>query len=321
MRYPASIGLFLALLVLLPATAWGAAPYKLLAWGDCRPWTTSGTAVSTGLKVIVPALRGEHADRALAGGDYVELDAGDPTATIAAKYDAFFATYRRVGVPTDYVMGNHEAVSADARAVYDRRVHAVPGYYTAARGPFRVIVLNTNEPGYPGHIGFYGVGDPRNSAQADWLVRALRAVAGKRAWIVVALHHPLLDPEDDAAFATTSRVERDGLVRLFDRYGVDLVLQGDVHNYRRHRRADGADYVTEGMGGAPPHPVSAAPTDVRDVKTLGSSTDDPRYGYVTVAMNASGTVTGRMFWMKPGDGGKRHLGDRWRLRQIVRTAP
>lgn len=165
------------------------------------------------------------------------------------------------------------------------------------------------------------MGDSRESAQAIWLVHALRAIAGRRAWIVVALHHPLLDPKDDAAFATTARPERDALVRLFHSYGVDLVLHGDIRNYRRHHQTDGTDYVTEGMAGAPPYAVSTAALDAHDVETLGASTGSPRYGYLTVTTSTTGTVTGRMFWMKSKDGWKRHLGDRRRLRQIVRTAP
>ncbi len=312
--------LILIPLLLLPSTAVAAAPYKLLAWGDCRPWTTSGNAVSTGLRVVAKAMRAEHADHAIAVGDYVNLGPGDSIATINAKYDAFFATYRAVGVTTDYLMGNHEAVSADARAVYASRIPATPGYYAVKDGPFHVIALNTNEPGYSERIGFYGVGDSRNSAQADWLVGRLRAIASKRAWIMVALHYPLLDPKPDSAFATTSRVERRALVKLFGNYGVDLVLQGDVHNYRRHHQADGTDYVTEGMGGAPPYARSTVALDSRDVRALGSSAGSPRYGYVTVTRNRSGAVTGRMFWMRPGDGWKRHLGDRWTLHQILRRA-
>jgi hypothetical protein len=182
-------------------------------------------------------------------------------------------------------------------------------------------VLNTNEPGYAEHIGFYGIGDARNSAQANWLVQALRAIVGKRAWIIVALHHPLLDPKVGAAFATTAKTERDALVKLFRDYGVDLVLQGDVHDYRRHRQTDGTDYVTEGMAGAPPYALSAAVLDSHDVKTLASSAGSPKYGYVTVTENTAGAITGRMFWMQSGDGWMRHLGDLWTLRQILRTAP
>ena len=308
-------------LLLLPSAALGATPYKLLVWGDCRPWTTSGTAVSAGLKVVAKSMRAQHADHAIAGGDYVYLASGDSTATIDAKYDAFFATYDTVGVKTDYVMGNHEAVGPNGPAVYYSRVHAKPAYYAVKDGPFHVIVLNTNEPGYSEHIGFYGVGDSRNSPQADWLVRTLRAIASKRAWIVVALHHPLLDPKDGAPFATTWRTERNALVKLFHNYGVDMVVQGDIHNYRRHHQADGTDYVTEGMAGAPPYAVSTAAVDSHDVKTLGSSSSSPLYGYVTVTRSSTGAATGRMFWMRSSDGWKAHLGDRWALHQVLRRAP
>jgi len=322
MRRLLVIGMLLLIPLLLPSCATGATtPYKLLVWGDCRPWTTSGTAVSAGLKVISSSMLAQHADHAIAGGDYVYLGTSDSVATINAKYDAFFATYSTVGVKTDYVMGNHEAVGPNGRAVYYSRVHPQPAYYTVSDGPFHVIVLNTNEPGMSKRIGFYGIGDSRNSVQADWLVRQLRAITNRRAWIIVALHHPLLDPETDDPFATTSRAERDALVRLFHAYGVDLVVQGDTHFYRRHLRADGSNYVTEGMAGAPPVPASSTPIDSHDVKTLGSTGNSPIYGYVTVTRSTTGTITGRMFWMKSSDSWTSHLGDRWTLRQVVRTAP
>ena len=42
----------LILLLLLPCTGLCATTYKLLVWGDCRPWTTSGAGASTGLKSV-----------------------------------------------------------------------------------------------------------------------------------------------------------------------------------------------------------------------------------------------------------------------------
>jgi hypothetical protein len=322
MRRLLLIGLLLLLPLFLPSCALGATtPYKLLVWGDGRPWTTSGTAVSTGFKVVSGSMRAQNADHAIADGDYVYLGANDSVATINAKYDAFFATYDKVGVKTDYAMGNHEAVGPNGRTVYYDRIHAQPGYYTVNDGPFDVIVLNTNVPGLDKRIGFYGVGDSRNSVQADWLVRQLTAITNKRAWIIVALHHPLLDPETDDPFATTAIAERNALVKLFHAYGVDLVVQGDSHFYRRHHRTDGSSYVTEGMAGAPPVAASTTPIDGHDVTTLGSTGSSPLYGYVTVKRDKTGTITGRMFWMQSSDGWTRHIGDKWTLKQVVRTAP
>jgi hypothetical protein len=316
------IGLLLLFPLFLPSSALGATtPYKLLVWGDCRPWTTSATAVSTGFTVIANSMLAQHANHAIAGGDYVYLGTSDSVATINAKYDAFFATYDTVGVKTDYVMGNHEADGPNGRTVYYSRVHPQPAYYTVSDGPFHVIVLNTNEPGFSKHIGFYGVGDSRNSVQADWLVGQLQAITSRRAWIIVALHHPLLDPETDDPFATTAIAERDALVKLFHAYGVDLVVQGDSHFYRRHHRTDGSNYVTEGMAGAPPVAASTTPIDAHDVTTLGSTGSSPLYGYVTVKRDKTGTITGRMFWMQSSDSWTRHLGDKWTLKQVVRTGP
>ena len=283
MRRLLVIGLLLFAPLLGTSPALGATtPYKLLVWGDCRPWTTSGTAVSTGLKVVAESMHAVHADHAIADGDYVYLGTNDSVATINAKYDAFFSTYATVGVKTDYAMGNHETVGPNGRAVYYQRVHPKPGYYSVTDGPFHVIVLNTNMPSLDKRIGYYGVGDSRNSAQANWLVHQLQAITNKHAWIIISMHHPLLDPETDDPFATTAIAERDALVNLFHLYGVDLVVQGDSHDYRRHLQPDGANYVTEGMAGAPPVSATSTPVDAHDAKTLGSTGSAPLYGYVTI---------------------------------------
>jgi hypothetical protein len=57
------------------------------------------------------------------------------------------------------------------------------------------------------------------------------------------------------------------------------------------------------------------------VTTLGSTGSSPLYGYVTVKRDKTGTITGRMFWMQSSDGWTRHIGDKWTLKQVVRTAP
>jgi hypothetical protein len=84
------------------------------------------------------------------------------------------------------------------------------------------------------------------------------------------------------------------LVKLFHRYGVDLVLQGDVHNYRRHVQPDGSVYLTQGMGGARPDPASttSSATDVphldsRDRGSLGSPSDThQRFGWTLFRMDS-----------------------------------
>lgn len=86
-------------------------------------------------------------------------------------------------------------------------------YYLDYQGA-RIVVLNSNE---------------QHEAQAEWLGRVLGN--DPQRWTVVAFHHPVF----------SSGLERDNAKLraiwkpVFDRHGVDLVLQGHDHTYARGR--------------------------------------------------------------------------------------
>lgn len=78
----------------------------------------------------------------------------------------------------------------------------------------RVIVLNSQE-------------EARLADQAAWLERRLEE--NRNRWTIVAFHHPVFSvapDRDNAALRTAWKP-------LFDKYGVDLVLQGHDHTYGR----------------------------------------------------------------------------------------
>ncbi len=145
-----------------------------------------------------------------------------------------------------------------------------------------------------GRIGYYGVGDPRNSAQADWLANTLRAHAkDPNTYLVVAMHRPIADPKPHESFATNG--ERVPLEQLFAKYGVDLVLNGHVHAYIRHVMPSGLPYTTIGTGGSPlysPHSAS----------TTSPGTDAKRifyqYGFTMFHMTA-GKLTATTYSVDP----------------------
>ena len=195
-------------------------------------------------------------------------------------------------VPMEFAPGNHDDLGNTGTAsLWDRWVNHPSGatmpYFSFDQGDVHFVLLNTWTTSYPGYIGFQNAtsGGSRsvtingtttsysNSGQANWLIGA---IATDKPWTVVVSHHPLFDsykgqPYADSAQKTLTDAnkkwfgERDRLLAFFAASGVDVVVQGHVHNYRRHvekvRSADGAvasamTFVTAGLAGGPPVPMA-----------------------------------------------------------------
>jgi hypothetical protein len=98
-----------------------------------------------------------------------------------------------------------------------------------------VIFLNTAYAGHVGSIGYVSESSAANSAEARWLVKDLKTVTAgtARKTIVVVMHYPLTQGKTDKPYAGSQRAEATALRSLFAKYGVDMVLAGDTHVYRR----------------------------------------------------------------------------------------
>lgn len=79
--------------------------------------------------------------------------------------------------------------------------------------------------------------------QARWLDRTL--ARSRARWKFVCFHHPVYS----SALRRDNRKLRGLWMPLFDRYGVDLVLQGHDHAYLRTHPLRGGQRVAEGEGG------------------------------------------------------------------------
>lgn len=199
-------------------------------------------------------------------------------------------------VPVASAPGNHDDIGdTDSTAgLWNRWVYSpteLP-YYSFDQGDVHFVLLNayagssTAATNYQGWIGFQSdtAGGSRavtvsdttytytNSAQADWLISAIDT---DKPWTVVVMHYPMFDAYRTPANAynnanTTGGPtpdnkyfygERDRLLTFFAAHGVDLVLHGHNHNYRRHvekvRSADGSvasamTFITQAVAGGPP---------------------------------------------------------------------
>lgn len=118
------------------------------------------------------------------------------------------------------VLGNHDVEGQVAPL-------GMPGrWYAKALGPVLFIGLDSTKTDDP--------------AQRAWLERTLSAAT--EPWKVVALHHP---PYSAGQHGSSQNV-RDAFGRLFERYGVQLVLAGHDHDYQRTTPINGVTYVVSG---------------------------------------------------------------------------
>lgn len=157
-------------------------------------------------------------------GDFTE-EAED-----SAAWDSFFSNVDNLvsGIPLMPVTGNHD--EADEQAAEFTSHFNVPDNgakgsiagtsYSFDYGPVHVTVLNT---------------ESNLKKQTEWLKKDLAGT--DKAWKIVAIHRP--------AYGGNTYKKLDDWVELFDKYGVDLVLQGHNHEYSRSYPLLDGKIVTE----------------------------------------------------------------------------
>jgi len=257
-----------------PGTNTGAA--TMAFFGDNRPYSTrlddlvppAFPAVAAGVAASGASLCVGVGDYILAQTSYTNFDGWpdlpDTLQSLGLRYQGFFAYENAFAarMPTMLALGNHEevwrgAAFPGAQAWSDW--FAAPGdaatYYSFDWGPFvHVVVLDTGKLNKP--FGFAGPGQPGNSVQCQWLIDDLQA--NIHPWTIVALHYPLYDGSyaggvgdywSDPPQSPEAAAERDRIVQFFHDQGVDVVMEGHRHYYRRHMH-DGTPYVIQGAGGA-----------------------------------------------------------------------
>lgn len=180
---------------------------------------------------------------------------------------------------------------------------ACPSVYAFTHANVAVLSLDANDltAEIPANTG-YSAG-----TQVAWLEQRLAAFRADRSidFIVAFFHH--------CAFSTSKSHASDGGVRdaltpLFDRYSVDLVVQGHNHQYERtnpiragrstkqapdrstvHPATDGTTYVLVGSGGRPRYPFQ----DGSKERYRGDGISDTSPG-------AGPEVTNSYVWRGPG---------------------
>jgi 3',5'-cyclic AMP phosphodiesterase CpdA len=166
---------------------------------------------------------------------------GDLTGTGSRKGDwteEFFPGMNGLlGRVTMYpVLGNHEQ---DARHYYKYMSLPQPEYYYSfSQGDADFFMLDTNRNVAP------------DSEQYEWLDQALRKSDAR--WKFVVHHHPPYSSDENdygdtwKGRGTRGDVRARKLATLYDKYGVDLVLNGHIHSYERTWPVEGGRVVDDG---------------------------------------------------------------------------
>jgi hypothetical protein len=277
-----------------PAISEAAITHTIAVFGDPQEADAKLTTpdLSPGFQFIVPFLAQTGADAAIGLGDYARVENFTQTQT-DERYNTFLYEYGKTNIPfssTVWVQGNHDAVSTMDRtewATYFKQPADLHAWGLYQVDGIYVIQLQSWAPGYDAYIGYYGEGDSRNSPQANWLVATLQSLP-RDAWVVVADHIPVAD----TAVNTSPGAEAESplLLALFAKYGVDLVLGGHDHDYRRHMGPNGVPYITDGMAGGPAVATNFVPIDPHDLVVfsgLAATPSDDHFGYLTIQFDGA----------------------------------
>ena len=201
---------------------------KIAAYGDSR----SNPAVH---RKIAELIARENPDLILHSGDIV-VDGRKLELWKPQFFDPIqpFAPF----IPLLSILGNHEH-----NAVYYYKFYSLnnnEAWWSTDYGPVHIIGLDSNQPGEPG------------SAQYKWLVNDLESHKDAK-WKIVMFHHPLFNTHPTRSVSPLRWVWHP----LFQKYGVDIVINGHDHYYARTlqigRAAEGqrgVTYVISAGGGA-----------------------------------------------------------------------
>jgi predicted phosphodiesterase len=152
----------------------------------------------------------KHPELVLALGDF----------SYESTADCWFKIISPIDEKMRIALGNHDNISSSILDQYMTHFNLTKQYYSFNYHTIHFVMMSTDLP--------FTVGSEQyNFVNAD-LAKA--ASDSKIHWIIVSYHHP----------AYTSRSVHSALVNLrntydplFDKYGVDLILQGHNHNYQR----------------------------------------------------------------------------------------
>ena len=200
-------------------------PFNFLLWSDSRTGTEVAAEIARQMIRLVPG-----ASFALHAGDFV-ID-GDSEESWEEEWWTPMHDLL-LHCPIYPTMGNHEEDSP----IYYRYFSSLGGRgvnYSFDWGTAHFVVCKIDE------------GD---SEQLAWLEEDL--ASNSNAGLTIVCHHV---PPFSSTTSDTGGIPylQDSVVPLFEKYGVDLVVSGDIHSYQHHIR-NNTHYLTSASGGEKPY--------------------------------------------------------------------
>lgn len=184
-----------------------ASPLRITAAGD---WGCTGNTQQT-----MNNIKSKNPNLLLALGDY----------SYSSTPNCWFDIIRPISSITKINIGNHDIESGALLDSYLNSFGLSKQYYSFNLGIVHILTMATEETFTKGSQEYNFVQKDLEVASTDPSIK----------WIFVSLHVPLYSSPNTCGDSGCSgdKTLRDTYHPLFDKYGVDLVLEGHVHNYQR----------------------------------------------------------------------------------------
>ena len=238
-------------------------------------------------------MNGKGPERVFGLGDY----------SYASTGSCFFTKIDGSGLTgnTKIAIGNHEDDDSEGFSGYMSHFSLSQTYYSYNHDNVHILVMDTDRNSYAS-----------GSAQRNFVQNDLQSASTNPSikWIIVYLHKPMYTSPNTCGSSSCSNTGsentniRNGFGPMFDQYGVDLVLQGHVHNYQRtftlkynpgnpssptitsnnantYTEGNGAVYAIVGTGGVNFHALSGK-------ASFTSSQQDDFFGQLDIKITNNG---------------------------------
>jgi hypothetical protein len=235
MLQPRAVGRRLVLLLVLAVAAWpgsARADTGILAMGDFGVGGTTERGLGASMKTFASHHPAAQLLVTLGDNDYTESPSAFHTNWVAS-----FGWIGGAGLNVAGTLGNHDVRVEGGRYEYDE-LNMKRARYRRTVGNVQFFILNSNRV---------------NARQTNWLKRVLPASTAT--WKIAVFHHPAWTCGEYRSNAAVVQ----NWVPLFEKFGVQLVLNGHDHNYQRFGARNGVRYIVHGGGGAHLYPIESCP--------------------------------------------------------------
>ena len=268
-----------------------------IAFADYNFGAAGDWGCSSNTQTVENGIAAKRPERVLGLGDY--------------SYQSTATCWLNIIRPTDSItkiaIGNHEDDDNEDYQKYISHFGLTNPYYSFNYNNVHVLVMDTDRTSFSSGSSQY------NFVQSDLKTASQNPSIN---WIIVTFHKPIYTSPNACSSCDPSSTFRNTYHPLFDQYGVDLVLQGHVHNYQRtfplkynpsspsspiktssststYSDPEGEIYAIVGTGGINFHSLSGKSSFV-------VSQQDKRFGYMDIIFTNDRTTLQAKYYLDSG---------------------